>query len=279
MVDTQGEGLGSPADLWLLDRLLAVQDPAPAHPELAAWLTAVRRPGSADELAELATFLRAFDARQGSPSAARFHGAPNVPVVEGAVGTRGPAARSTGTRRPNRRTRVVVLATSALVLLGGTAAAAYTGVLPAPLQSLASDVLGVKPSAARPASTAAAGPAASRVTPSAPAAHRTGTPGAPGTGTSAPVVSACNAFLDHTLSTGSDEYKALVAAAGMASRLTGYCTSALHAAPQSSASSHGKPTTSPSNKPSTLPGGKPTSSPTPHGGGKLSAAPTNKPHA
>ena len=279
MVDTHGEGLASPADLWLLDRLLAVQDDsATAHPELAAWLTAVRRPASAAELAELPTFLQALDARQGSPAPARFHGTPNVAVVAGPVGTRGPATRRTGTRRRNRRTRVVVLTASALVVLGGTAAAAYTGVLPGPLQSLASHVPGVQPPAAHPASTQAAGPTASRVRPSAPSAHATGTPGAPGTGTSAAVASACSAYLAHTLSTGSVEYRALVAAAGKASRLTGYCTSALHAAPQSSASAHGKPTASPSNKPSTHPGGKPTSSPTPQGGGKPSTAPTHKPH-
>ena len=280
MVDTHGEGLASPADLWLLDRLLAVQDDsATAHPELAAWLTAVRRPASAGELAELPTFLRALDARQGSPAPVRFHGTPNVAIAEGAVGTRGPAARRTGTRRRNRRTRVVVLTASALVVIGGTAAAAYTGVLPAPLQSLASHVPGVKPSVAHPVSTPGAGPKASGFTPSAPSTHATVTPGAPGTGTSAAVVSACSDYLAHTLGTGSAEYQALVAAAGKASRLTGYCTSALHATPQSSASAPGKPTISPSNKPSTHPGGKPTSSPTSHGGGKPSTAPTHKPHA
>lgn len=267
MADTPRPELQDPADGWLLEELLAARaGVVGAHPELAAWLTAVQRPAGVAELGGLPTVLRAFQAHHASPA---------LPLPS-AASSRDRPARSARSRR-HRPTQVVVIAAAALVTLGGTAAAAYLGVLPGPVQDLASHLPGVQPatSHARPASPAH--PTPGQGPSSSPSASASTTPPGRPPSPSPAVVSACTAYLSHTLSTSSPEYQALVAAAGKANRLTGYCNSTLHAAAQSSAKGQGKPTTAPSNKPSTPPG-KPSSKPTNHGQSKPTASPSHKPH-
>lgn len=134
-------GPAVPDDPWsadaLLDRLVHGADDGAAAgstPALAGLVQALRGPATADELAGESTAVAAF-----------------LAAVE--LGPGGPVTSPTHDR-PRSRRRPAVLSTllasklafaaaaASAVTLGGTAAAAYTGSLPTPLQRVASQTIG-----------------------------------------------------------------------------------------------------------------------------------------
>jgi PT repeat len=156
--------------------------------------------------------------------------------------------------------KLAAAASVAAVALGGTAAAAFTGTLPAPVQKLAHTTIGA-PSAHHSAPATPVGPQPA---------------GNAGSGL-------CTAWA-HLKAHGTAAQKAtafrnLAAAAGGAANVKTFCASATHpgpsAHPTSKPTSHptGKPTSLPTGKPSSHPTGQPTSLPT----GGPSSHPTAKP--
>jgi hypothetical protein len=163
--------------------------------------------------------------------------------------------------------KLAAAAAAAAVALGGTAAAAYAGKLPAPMQKIAHDTIGApKTPAAHPTSHGAPQP-----TPTALPGHA--------------AYGLCTAY-DHQKAHGSAAQQAvafrkLAAAADGAEQVKAYCagvahpgspsprTPATHPAgkpstlPSHAAHTHpaGKPTSPPSHGPATHPAGKPTSTP------------------
>jgi hypothetical protein len=174
----------------------------------------------------------------------------------------GPATRPAGAgrRRPRgvrRRNRVLAsvlgakLATAAALTAGALAAAAYTGVLPAPVQSFAHHAFGA------PAPHQAATPAPPQ-TPAgpAPASPAPASPGARGL---------CNAYAQ-AKAHGSAKHKAavfrkLAATAGGPGQVTAYCAGMAHPAktPPGQQASHaaGKPSAASSHTPAAHPTHKP----------------------
>ena len=155
-------------------------------------------------------------------------------------------------------------AAAAAAALGGVAAAAYTGTLPAPAQQFAHSVIGA---------------------PSPHPSHRPGTPQATPARTDAvgpdatgPAGSGlCTAYA-HAKAHGTASQKAvafrnLAAAAGGAAKIAAYCTAVPH--PGSSQSSQpASALTHPAGHAASHPTGKPSSHPTPHPAGRPSSAPT-----
>jgi hypothetical protein len=188
---------------------------------------------------------------------------------------RGAVGRPAEPARPRRRrhpvltsllsAKIAATAAAAAITLGGAAAAAYTGTLPAPVQKLAHDTIGVPK-----------------------------TPGTQPTHSSTPQPTAIPGHAAYGLCTayarlkahGSAAQKAtafrdLAAAAGGATNVTTYCA----AVPHPGNPSPGKPATHPAGKPSTLPSqaqrthpaGKPTTppshAPASHPAGKPTSTP------
>ena len=119
-----------PVDFPAGARLEAVADgsvppdlSAPGEAALAAWAAAARGPASADELVGRDQALAAFTAASGSVSGRAVR-----PLVRAGVG-------------------VAALG----LLFGGTAAAAYTGALPTPVQQFAHTLIGAPDTADHPA--------------------------------------------------------------------------------------------------------------------------------
>lgn len=181
---------------------------------------------------------------------------------------RGAVGRSAGPVRPPHRSRPVLTsllsaklaaaASVAAVALGGTAAAAFTGTLPAPVQKLAHTTIGA-PSAHHSAPATPVGPQPA---------------GNAGSGL-------CTAWA-HVKAHGTATQKAvafrnLAAAAGGPANVKAFCASVAHpgATPSGQPASHptGKPTAHPTGKPTGLPTGKPSSHPT----GKPTSLPTGGP--
>jgi hypothetical protein len=179
----------SPLDPWTLEGLLDGDKPAaddPASP-LAGLIDIVRGPGDAVELRDEAAMLAMF--RQ------------SVAVEE--PDQVGAATQRTSMLTLMTRSKLVVAATAGALTLGAASAAAYTGVLPDSMQSVAHELI------------------------NAPAPHGVG-PDA--TGPAAKGL--CTAFLAHeksgaTVSTKSVAFRNLATAAGGEENVATYCATVL----------------------------------------------------
>jgi len=245
-------------DTSLAALLAGTELPPGSPPELrplADALAELRAQPAVDELEGEAETLAAFRNQFGAPGPAHH-----------------PPARTPAPRR--RHLPVKAAAAAATVLsLGGIAAAAYAGALPATAQRLAHDMIGAPAPAAR-----------SSIGPSPPGPVPTGDSG----------YGLCTAWA-RAKAHGTAEQRAaafgkLAAAAGGAAHVTAYCaTAAPHRAspsqtPQPSPAPHGTarpsalPTPRSTGKPSGLPSphatSAPTVRPTPHSTGKPSGLPT-----
>jgi hypothetical protein len=174
------------------------------------------------------------------------------------------------------------VAVAAATALGGVAAAAYTGTLPAPAQQFAHSVIG----APSPQPSHRPGTPQPSHRPGTPQpSHRPGTPQATPARTDAVGPEAtgpaafglCTAYA-HAKAHGTASQKAvafrnLAAAAGGAAKIAAYCTAVPHPGGSQSSQSASAPT-HPAGRPSSHPAGKPSSQPTPHRTGRPSSAPT-----
>jgi len=167
--------------------------------------------------------------------------------------------------------KAAAAAAVAAVALGGAAAAAYTGTLPAPAQQFAHGVIGApppppgdRPGAPRPSHR----PGAPRATPA--------RPDAAGPDAAGPAASGlCTAYA-HAKAHGTASQKAvafgnLAAAAGGAAKIAAYCAAVPHpgrSQPARPAPAPARPAGHPPH-----PTGKPSSHPTPHQGRRPSSAP------
>jgi hypothetical protein len=160
----------------------------------------------------------------------------------------------------------------ATVALGGVAAAAYTGTLPAPAQQFAHSVIGApspqpshRPDIPQPGHV----PGTPQATPA-----RTGAVGPDATGPAA--FGLCTAYA-HAKAHGTASQKAtafrnLAAAAGGAGKIAAYCTAVPHPGSSQSSQSASAPT-HPARRHTPHPTGKPSSQPSPHSTGRPSSAP------
>jgi hypothetical protein len=164
-------------------------------------------------------------------------------------------------------------AAAAAVALGGVAAAAYTGTLPAPAQQFAHSVIGApSPQPGHRPGTPQPGhrPGTPQATPA-----RTGAVGPDATGPAA--FGLCTAYA-HAKAHGTASQKAiafrnLAAAAGGAAKIAAYCAAVPH--PGSSQSSQPAPApTHPAGRSASHHTGKPSSRRTPHPAGRPSSVPT-----
>jgi hypothetical protein len=188
-------------------------------------------------------------------------------------------ARRSARRRPRLLTALLTakaaaaVAAAAATALGGVAAAAYTGTLPAPAQQFAHSVIGApspQPSHRPGTPQPSHGPGTSQATPA-----RTDAAGPDATGPAA--FGLCTAYA-HAKAHGTASQKAvafrnLAAAAGGAAKIAAYCTAVPHpGSPQPSQPASAP--TRPAGRPASHPTGKPSSHPTPHPPGRPSHAPT-----
>jgi hypothetical protein len=211
----------------------------PAAALLAA-LTAAPQEG---ELAGHARALAEFRRRGGRPVHARRSARRRARVLTWLLTAKAAAA-----------------AAAAAVALGGVAAAAYTGTLPAPAQQFAHSMIGApSPQPSRRPGTPQATPA------------RTGAAGPDAAGPAASGL--CTAYA-HAKAHGTASQKAmafgnLAAAAGGAAKIAAYCTKVPH--PGSSQSRQPAPAPAhPAGQHASHPAGKPSSHPTPHPAGRPS---------
>ena len=165
------------------------------------------------------------------------------------------------------------VAAAAATALGGVAAAAYTGTLPAPAQQFAHSVIGApspqpshRPGTPQPSHR----PGTPQATP-----VRTDTTGPEATGPAASGL--CTAYT-HAKAHGRASQKAvafrnLAAAAGGAAKIAAYCAAVPHPGSSQSSQPASAPT-HPAGRSASHATGKPSSHPTPHPGGRPSSAPT-----
>ena len=173
------------------------------------------------------------------------------------------ARRSARRRRRSLTSLTAKAAAVAATALGGVAAAAYTGALPAPAQQFAHGVIGAPPP------PPGGRPGTPQATPA-----RTDAVGPDATGPAA--FGLCTAYA-HAKAHGTASQKAvafrnLAAAAGGAAKIAAYCTAVPHpgnSQPGQPAPAPARPAGHPSH-----PTGKPSSHPTPHQGRRPSSAPT-----
>jgi len=221
-------------DTSLAALLAATELPAGAAPELrplAEALAELRGQPASDELEGEAETLAAFRSHFGSPRIAH----------------RQPARKLAPLSRPLLVKAAVAAATA--LSISGIAAAAYAGVLSAPVQRLARDIIGAPPPGAQPA-----------ITPSSATPATTGDP----------AYGLCTAWA-HAKAHGTLEQQAaafdrLAAAAGGAAKVTAYCATA--APPGASPSQIPQPAPTPHGT------GRPPGLPVPHGSGMPSGLPT-----
>ncbi len=231
--------------------------PPVGDPAFDALLTGNLPPEDAPE--GLHQVAEAIAALNGAPASSELAAeASALAAYRSAVG------RSAEHARPRRRSlpllrsvlsaRLAAAAAAGALTLGGAAAAAFAGVLPASVQKLAHDTIGA------PASH-----------PSAPA-----TPVGPqATGKAA--FGLCTAYA-HVKAHGTAKQKAvafrnLAAAAGGAANVTAYCAAVAHPGATTSGAPTSHPTGAPTSAPTSHPTGKPTSHPT----GKPTSHPTGSP--
>ena len=187
-------------------------------------------------------------------------------------------ARRSARRRPRLLTslltaKAAAAAAVAATALGGVAAAAYTGTLPAPAQQFAHGMIGApspqpshRPGTPQPSHR----PGTPQATPA-----RTDAVGPDATGPAA--FGLCTAYA-HAKAHGTASQKAvafrnLAAAAGGAAKIAAYCTAVPHPG-SSQPSQPASAPTHPAGHPASHPTGKPSSHPTPHPPGRPSSAPT-----
>jgi len=164
-------------------------------------------------------------------------------------------------------------AATATVALGGVAAAAYTGTLPAPAQQFAHSVIGApSPQPGHRPGTPQPGhrPGTPQATPA-----RTGAVGPDATGPAA--FGLCTAYT-HAKAHGTASQKAtafrnLAAAAGGAAKIAAYCATVAHPG-NSQPSQPASARTHPGGQPASHPNPKPSSQATRHPAGRPSSAPT-----
>jgi hypothetical protein len=170
---------------------------------------------------------------------------------------RGTAGRQAVTHHPRRRRRPMLtallsakLAAAALAVgVGGAAAASYAGVLPAPVQKLAHDIIGAPAQQpTRPAPTPAA------ASPARPAAS---TPGQSGLCTAY-----ANARAHGSAAQRAVAFRRLAAAAGGVGKVAAYCATVPHAAPPAAGHPTGQPSARPTQAHATHRPGRPTARPT-----------------
>jgi hypothetical protein len=187
-------------------------------------------------------------------------------------------SRRSARRRPRLITSLLTVkaAVAAAAALGGVAAAAYVGALPAPAQQFAHNAIGA------PSPEPSHSPGTPRATPT--------RPGAVGPNAKGPAAfGLCTAY-DHTKAHGTASQKAvafrnLAVAAGGAAKIATYCAAVPHpggskSGQAASGSSHpsGRPTSvpaHPSGQSTSHPTGKPSSQRTSHATGNPSARPTH----
>jgi len=244
---------------WRLDQLL---DGAPASsgPEHALHhlVRAANAPATEQELASEASVLAAYSAH--------VSGVSQIPPSPLHRRLRMLSTLPTGL--------IASAAAAGVLTLGGTAAAAYTGSLPAPLQDVVHHVIGA-PAADASQSTAESAPETSTETSTEDATRTTPTDSATGTATpsSGPDATGpaafglCNAFTHGGLATTSVAYAALVKAADGAGKVADYCAKVSH--PGATARPGGSPTDHPSGEPT----GLPTHTTSSHATGSGTAAP------
>jgi hypothetical protein len=244
-----------------LAALLAGAEPAeglaPGLRPLADALAALTVRPASDELAGEAAALAEFYSRAGAPVPVRRSRHRRHPLLA-----------------PLRSGRVAAVAAAAALSLGGFAAAAFAGALPAPAQQFAHHTFGAPaargthPTSTHPTSTHPASTHPSAAT----------TPAGPdATGPAA--FGLCTAWT-HAKAHGTSSQQAvafrnLAAAAGGVGKVGAYCAAVPHPGPSSSRSSHpsGPPTSHPTGPPTSHPTGPPTSHPTPHATGRPSSHP------
>jgi hypothetical protein len=230
--------VGDPVFDALLTGNLPPQDAADGLRPVAETITALNAAPSASELAAEASALTVF---------------------RGAVG------RSAEPVRPRRRrpslltsllsAKLAAAAAAAAVALGGTAAAAFAGALPASVQKLAHETIGA--------------PAVHHSAPATPVGPRaTGNAG----------YGLCTAYA-HLKAHGTARQKAvafrnLAAAAGGAAHVTAYCAAVAHPGATPTGHPTGHPTGKPTSHPTGHPAGHPTGKPTSHPTGKPTSAGT-----
>jgi hypothetical protein len=187
-------------------------------------------------------------------------------------------ARRSARRRPRLLTLLTAKAAAAAAVaataLGGVAAAAYTGTLPAPAQQFAHSVIGA------PSQQPSHRPGTPQATPARPDATSPDATSPDATGPDATGPAAyglCTAYA-HAKAHGTASQKAvafrnLAAAAGGAAEIAAYCT----AVPHPGSSQPGRPASAPTHPAghrASHPTGKPSSHPAPHPAGRPSSAPT-----
>jgi hypothetical protein len=248
-----------------LDALLTgdlVTDEAYAGLQPAAALLAALNAAPEDgELAGHARALAQFRRRDGMPVHAR-RSARRRPRLLAALLTAKAAA---------------AVAAAAAAALGGVAAAAYTGTLPAPAQQFAHGMIGAPspqpshrtgtPQATTPARTDAGTPQAT------PARTDAGGPDAAGPAAFGLCTAYAHAKAHGTASQKAVAFRNLAAAAGGAAKIAAYCAAVPH--PGSSRSSQpASARTHPGGQRASHPTGKPSSQATRHPAGRPSSAPT-----
>jgi hypothetical protein len=218
----------------------------------------------AEDVAEgLRPVAEAIAALNGEPETRELDAeASALAVFRGGVGMSAEPVRSRHRRRSLLASvlsaKLAAAIAAAAVTVGGVAAAAYAGALPAPMQKLAHDTLGA---------------------PSAHPAHSAVPVGPSATGNAA--YGLCTAYA-HLPAHGSAKQKAvafrnLAAAAGGAANVAAYCAKVAHpgTTPAGEPGTHptGKPTAPPSQAPASHPTGEPGTHPT----GKPTAPPSQAP--
>jgi len=232
--------VGDPAFDALLSGNLGPEDAAEALRPVAEVITALKAAPAGSELAAEGRALAVYRA---------------------AVGR---SAEPVRTRRRRHRltsrlsARLAAVAAAGAVALGGAAAAAYAGALPAPVQKFAHETIG------------------------APAVHR----GAPATpvgprATGKARYGLCTAYA-HLKADGTARQKAvafrnLATAAGGAANVTAYCAAVAHPGAAASGRPAGHSTGRPAGHPTGRPTGRPTGKPTEHPTGKPPDHPAGKP--
>lgn len=264
-----------PLDLFAVERLLAgPADPSgPADPAgsaqeraLAELVGALRAPAGADELAVPDRVLAAFDAHAAGADAADG----------GFSGEALPSPRRKSMISTALAAKGMAAAAALALTTAGTAAAAFTGHLPGPLQAAAHKAVGApdadhgKSAAHRPDGTPTGKPT--------PSVRPTGSAVGPDAEGSA-AAGLCNAFAHGGLATTSTAYRNLVRAAGGPDAIPAFCaTVQQHGDPSGSPTDKpgGKPTDKPGGRPTDKPGGRPTDKPTDRPTGSPTERPTDK---
>lgn len=174
------------------------------------------------------------------------------------------------------------IAAAGLVVIGGGTAAAYTGSLPIPLQTLAHDTIGAPAAHPHTTSTEDAAPDATDTdaTQSSAPAPSASPSGPDATGPAA--FGLCTAFAHSGLATGSVAYQSLVTAAGGADKITAYCATIPHPGPstlpsQAASAAGNHPSGPPTARPSQANTGHPTGAPTGHPNGRTTSVPVGPP--